>query len=140
MGGDDSVLAHAFRKTSQFLADNHLAHAAIIAKGPPSGRHGGGDRPPSAERLPRSAFRLYDMEGRETEFRFETEGIFALPGPGLGSRVFYNEISETTFTPIPGYENTYSQMTFRTKVGFRTFFFFPREYEDLVKQIIKHNG
>jgi hypothetical protein len=129
-----------FDKTSKFLEDNHLKHAAIIAKGPLLPLYGNGERPKAPEHLPRSAFRLYDMEGRETEFRFETDGIFSLPGPGMGSRVFYNEIYETKFTPIPAYENIYSQMTFRTKVGFRTFFFFPREYESLVVQIIKSNA
>jgi hypothetical protein len=149
MGSDDSAppsdspkvlrLLPFLDKTSKFLEEHRPAHAAIIAKGPLLS-YAEPERPRPADRLPRAPFRLYDMDGRAADLRFETDGLFSNPGPGMGTRVFYGEINETRFTPIPGYENIYSQMTFRTDVGFRTFFFFPRQYEALVLKIVKSNA
>jgi hypothetical protein len=122
---------------SKFLEDNHLAHAAIIAKGPLLPFHGNGNTPKQAEQLPRSAFRLYDMNGNETEFRFETEGIFSHPASGPVDRVFYNEIYDVRITPIPGHERSYTQITFDTKLGFRTYFYLPIEYKTIILRVVK---
>jgi hypothetical protein len=146
MGGADSnpspTNAPRFRvpfvdHISKFLEENRLAHAAIIARGPLLPFHRSGGRPKQAEHLPRSAFRLYDVNGNETEFRFETDAIFSHPISGPVDRVFYNEIRDAKLTPIPGHEQTYAQMTFDTKRGFRTYFFLPIEYTNIILQIVK---
>jgi hypothetical protein len=122
---------------SKFLEDNHLVHTAIINKGPLLPFHNQSSIFKPADKLPRSAFRLYDMDGNETEFHFETESIFSHPSSGQVDRVFYNEIFEVRFTPITGHERRYTQMTFDTKVGFRTFFYVPIEYQNIICRVIK---
>jgi hypothetical protein len=124
-------------RISKFWEENDVKHASIIAKGPLLPFYGNGKAPRQANQLPRSAFRLYDMDGNETEFRFETNAIFSHPSTGLPDRIFYSEISDVRFRPIPGYENVYAQMTFDTKVGIRTFFYLPMEYEDIIRRVIK---
>jgi hypothetical protein len=122
---------------SKFLEENRAAHAEIIKKGPLLPFHGTGGTPKQAEQLPRSAFRLYDIAGNETEFRFETDSIFSHPQSGPADRVFYNEIYDIKLTPIQGHEKAYLQMTFDTKFGFRTFFYVPIEYENIIMRLVK---
>jgi hypothetical protein len=107
----------------------------IIAKGPllPSV----GDATVAADHLPPNAFKLYDGEGRETKFMFHTDAIFSQPATDDVDQVFFEEIHSVTFTPIPGHGDVYTQMTFDTNFGFRTFFFMPKQYQALITRIIR---
>lgn len=125
---------------SEFLEANQLAHSAIVSKGPLLPFYGNGEAPRQADQLPRSAFRLYDMDGNETEFHFESESIFSHPISGQSDRVFYDEIYDVRFSPIAGHESQYAQMTFDTKVGFRTFFYVPAEFKSIITRIIKNQS
>jgi hypothetical protein len=130
------------KETANFLEENQRAHMAVIAQGPLVPFYGLANEKNRAgpETLPRCPFRLYDEDGNETSFSFETDAIFSFSVSGRADRVFYDEINEVRFTPIAGWEDAYSQMTFRTTVGFRTFFYFPREYEAFIHRIINRRG
>jgi hypothetical protein len=77
------------------------------------------------------------MDGNEVEFLFETDGIFTRSSTGAIERIFYREIYEISFTPLPGLERVYAQMTFATAFGFRTYFYFPIEYMSIAKDVVE---
>jgi hypothetical protein len=124
------------RNVQKFLSDNKKKHQEIIARGPlvPFFR----PKKPDEEdlRLPRSPFRLVDMNGNTTDFLFQTDSIFSRPQNGTVDLIFYPEIREFAFTDIPGFGDAFVQMTFDTKFGIRSFFFFPKIYCNLARRIV----
>jgi hypothetical protein len=125
------------RIIATFLKENQEKHRAIIAKGSLLPYYGTNERPKQADQLPRSAFRLWDMDGNEVQFRFETDGIFAQSCTGVVERIFYDEISQITFEALSGHEKCYAQMTFATVHGFRTYFYFPVQYMNIARNVVK---
>jgi hypothetical protein len=124
------------RNVQKFLSDNKIKHHEIIARGPLVPFFQSKKSDEVDLQVPRNPFRLVDMDGKETNFLFQTDSIFSRPQNGTADMIFYPEIREIAFTDIPGFGNAFVQMTFDTKFGMRTFFFFLRIYCDLTTRII----
>ena len=90
-----------------------------------------------AAHLPKSPLKLYDMNGDEVEFLFQSDSIFSNPENKDPDQIFYNEIRDFKLTTISGYGENYLQMTLDTKFGFRTYFFVPLIYRDIISSILR---
>jgi hypothetical protein len=124
-------------RIQSFLEQNRARHAEIIGQGPLLPLYGNGGPIVQADHLPKRPFKLYNGDGAEAEVGFETEAIFSNPNGGRPERIFYSEIHNVLFSPIDGFESLYMQMALETDVGFRIFFFLPRQYQTIITHILK---
>lgn len=134
---DSVVPIQKYGGKKRFNEEDQARFEEIIKKGPlipvfP-------DPTKQAESLPKDPFQVYDDEGNEAEFLFETEGIFSNPAdhPEKALRVFYDEIKSFKIQTIPGYSDAFFQLTLNTKLGVKSFFFFPRRYNNCITEILK---
>lgn len=125
-----------FTTIPKWLEAYKTKSAEIIAQGPFVPFLGEHAETPQQVDLPKTALRLYDMNGNECEFYFQTDSIFSSQKNVANAQemIFYDEIRNYSLIPLAGYERQYLQMTFSTKYGFRTFYFVPIVYRDAINR------
>lgn len=129
------LIGRCGRSMRGFLISSEARSAEIIAKGPLvplMGEHG--EIPRQCE-LPKTPLKVYDMNGEECEFYFQTDSIYFCPIGKDPEMIYYEEIGDMCLTRLTGYERQYMQMTFSTKFGFRTFYFVPIMYQEAIKHV-----
>jgi hypothetical protein len=115
-------------------------HSQIIARGPPEGCLEGMK---SASRVfPNAPFVVYysngtTIEGDRTRLSIESDALWFETDSGKKEREYFNNVELLSFTDLPGYIEQYVAVMMRISRTFRTIYFFPKQYQQLLDDILR---
>jgi hypothetical protein len=113
-------------------------HCDIIAKGPPEGCLEG--MKTTSHVLPKSPFIVYysngsTIEGERARLSIESDAFWLETDSGEQDRVFFAEVETFTCIDLPGYADQYLAIVVRSGGCFRTFYFIPKQYKQILEEI-----
>lgn len=109
---------------------------AIIDKGPPEGCIEGNRTQVGV--FPKEPFIVYDTNGIVARMSIESDAIWIEAENDQKERIFTSdEPTHPEILDIPGYEDQYFALKMITEHGQRVFYFLPKQYYEMFKQLLR---